>query len=112
MNQIKDSDKKAVIVLTRPNIPIKKLKLGRKLLRWLLIRNEPLPLQEKIWNMPFEYNQLNEKINSIRDSLEVCVIQPKNRLPVNRIDISIDRLRKTIQQGYQNTIDSDISCLL
>lgn len=107
LNQITDADKNVLIVLTRPDRPIKKFIPVRKMLRWLLIRKEPLALQEKIWNMPKEYNRISQRIKALNNNREVCVIQPRKKLPIWRIDTSVDRLKKTIEQGYQDTINTD-----
>lgn len=99
-----ENDRKILIVLTRPDYSIKKFTLVRKILRWLLLRYEPIALQNKIWSMPAEYNLLNQRIASFSEGRNICVIRPAQRLPIKRIDTSIERLQATIERGYLDTI--------
>lgn len=103
LEQVAD-DEKVLIILTRPDYPIRKFTIMRKILRWLLLRGESVALQEKIWSMPMEYNLLYQRIASFSQGRKVCVIRPLSRLPIKRIDNSIKRLTATIQQGYLDTI--------
>lgn len=101
-----DNDSKVLIVLTRPDRPIKKFLLARRILRWLLLRNEPFALQEKIWSMPAEYNFLSQRIAAFSKGKSVCVIRPQQRLPMWRIDTRVQKLTATIEQGYRDTMDT------
>ena len=105
LSQIGD-DSKVLVVLTRPDRPIRKLLLARRMLRWLLLRNEPLALQEKIWGMPTEYDLLNQHIAAFSKGRSVCVIRPQQQLPMWRIDTRIQKLAATIEQGYRDTMNT------
>lgn len=98
------SDRKVLIVLTRPDRPLRNLFLVRRALKWLLLRHEPMLLQEKIWNMPAEYNLLNQRIAALAEKKSVFVIRPRQSLPLRRIDMRVPRLAATIEQGYQDVM--------
>lgn len=99
-------DSKVLIVLTRPDRHLKKFLLARRVLRWLLLRNEPLALQEKIWGMPAEYDLLNQRIAAFSKGRNVCVIGPQQQLPMWRIDTRVQKLAATIEQGYRDTLNT------
>lgn len=100
------NDSKILIVLTRPNRPLKKLLLARRILHWFLLRNEPVSLQEKIWAMPTEYNLLNRSIATFSKTKSVCVVRPQQKLPMWRIDTRVRKLTATIEQGYSDTMNT------
>lgn len=100
------NDPKVLVVLTRPNRPIKKLLLTRHVLRWLLLRGEPLALQEKICGMPEEYNSFNRRIAALSKRKSVYVIRPSQSLPMRRIDTRLRKLAATIEQGYQDAVNA------
>ena len=94
-----------LIVLTRPSAPLPKMFFPRKVLRWLLIRNETTALQEVIWSMPVRYEQIPSRIEEMRQKKNIAVIQPKSGLPIFRIDTRISCLSQTIRWGYDDTMD-------
>ena len=100
------NDKKVLIILTQPDGPAKKIVLIRHILRWLLIRKDPIALQEKIWSMPAQLNALDRQLTEFKQSRNVCVLRPSRKLPVKRIDASSSRLGATIEQGYADTINN------
>lgn len=104
LERIFDEDN-VLIVLTRPSIPLPKLFFFRKVLRWLLIRNETTALQEAIWSMPARYEQIPRLIEEIRQKKNIAVIQPKENLPIFRIDARFNCLSQTIRQGYDDTMN-------
>jgi predicted patatin/cPLA2 family phospholipase len=100
------NDSKVLVILTRPDCPLKKFLLVRRALRWLLIRNEPLALQEKIWSMPIEYNSLTQHIAAFSKGKSVFVIRPQQQLPMWRIDTRVSRLMATIERGYHDIMSA------
>ena len=94
-----------LVVLTRPSISLPKMFFFRKILRWLLIRNETIALQEAIWSMPARYEQIPSFIEEIRQKKNIAVIQPKKNLPIFRIDTRFSCLSQTIRQGYDDTMN-------
>jgi predicted patatin/cPLA2 family phospholipase len=93
-----------LIILTRPLRPIGKYTLVRKILRYLLLRNEDPRLQRAVWDMPTMFNETLHEIGRLQDKKNVLVIQPRTKLPMFRIDTSIERLDATIAQGYRDTM--------
>jgi len=98
------NEQNILFILTRPPRPIRKLAVPRMVLRWLLLRSEHQALQRAILNMPREFNRALEDINELKKERNIVVIQPRKRLPIWRIDTSMERLRATIEQGYQDTL--------
>lgn len=98
-------DQNLLIVLTRPQKLLRKAILGRKILKWFLIRKETQALQETIWNMVAIYNEVPKVIDELSKERNIVVIQPENNLPMFRIDPRLSRLERTIQQGYLDTIN-------
>lgn len=94
-----------LIVLVRPPTPLSKMLFFRKILRWLLIRNETIALQEAIWSMPARYEQMPFFIDGMRQKKNIAVIQPMNSLPIFRIDTRFNCLSQTIRQGYNDTMN-------
>ena len=98
-------DQNLLIVLTRPQKLLPKMVLGRRILKWLLIRKETMGLQETIWSMVSRYDAVHKEIDELAKKRNVCVIQPAENLPMFRIDSRLSRLERTIQQGYLDTIN-------
>jgi predicted patatin/cPLA2 family phospholipase len=101
-----ENDSNILVILTRPARPIKKLRLARWLLRKLLLRRETLELAEAVCSMPARYNRDLRQIEELKAKKNIVVIRPKTRLPMFRIDTSLERLRATIEQGYRDTIEN------
>lgn len=98
-------EEKNIIILTRPDKPIKKWTLIRSILKLLLLRDESTELSESIMSMPKKYNNLSEDLERLRRDRNIVVIQPSSYLPVKRLDVSPHRLSKTIEQGYKDTLE-------
>ena len=62
-------------------------------------------LQAAIWNMITQTSSIPDQIETLRKDKNVAVIQPDEELPMWRIDPRIDRLRRTIKQGYEDTLN-------
>lgn len=99
-------EKNILLVLTRPQKPLRKMAILRKIMSELLISNETEELQQTIWSMVERYNNIPNVINKLSKNKHIVVIQPKNKLPVFRIDNRLDRVKRTIRQGYYDTINS------
>jgi predicted patatin/cPLA2 family phospholipase len=100
------NEENILIILTRPSVPLTKMFLLRKFLKWLLIRKETPELQKAVWDMVREYDRVPFIIKELGKDKNVAVIQPKRRLPMFRIDNRLSRLRRTIEQGYNDTISN------
>ena len=99
------NEENILMVLTRPPRPLKKMYFLRKILRWLLIRNETPVLQKAIWDIMAKFDAIPQEAEKISKSKNLVIIQPKKKLPILRVDTSLDRLQKTIKQGYNDTIN-------
>lgn len=75
----------------------------RRFLRWLLLRNESEALQEAIFHLPEKREEEIDRIYALRKRVRVAIIRPKAELPSSRVDSSLNHLRATIAQGYQDT---------
>lgn len=93
-----------ILVLTRPALPLCKAYFLRKILRWLLIRQQTLALQKAIWSMVKRYEQIPLIIKELKNRKNIAVIQPSSNLPILRIDTRLERLKQTIKQGYDDTM--------
>ncbi|MBI4224823.1 MAG: hypothetical protein HY617_00685 [Candidatus Sungbacteria bacterium] len=98
------NEQNILLILTRPYRPIAHMCAARTLLRWALLRHESPELQKAIWSMPMRYNKTLENMHKIMRRKNVAVICPEEKLPVWRIDTRLARLRKTIAQGYEDTM--------
>lgn len=106
IEKAKDEDN-ILVVFTRPNKPLMKIILFRKILKWLLIRKETKELQEAIWSMVANYEKIPSIINDLSGKEKnVVIIQPQRKLPIWRIDMSLHRLQKTIKQGYDDVMNN------
>lgn len=94
-----------LIVLVRPPMMLPEMFLLRKILRWLLIRNETKALQEAIWSMPARYEKIPFVIQEMRQKKNIAVIQPTNNLPIFRIDTRFSSLIQTIRRGYEDIMN-------
>jgi len=99
------NEENILLVLTRPDRPLKKLHLLRKIMGWLLIRGETRELRDAIWDVMARYNDIPRHVKQIRRTKNIAVIQPKKPLPIFRIDTSLDRMTRTIRQGYTDTME-------
>ena len=101
-------EKNILVVLTRPGVPLIKMIWLRKLLRWLLIRNETEAVQNAIWTIPSRYDQLPTFISRLKQQgKNIAVIRPRQRLAMKRIDSRLEKLRQTIRQGYDDVINNN-----
>jgi predicted patatin/cPLA2 family phospholipase len=99
-------EKNVILVLTRPFQKSPKLIILRKILQWLLISDESPELQRAIWNIPSRIDRLPDDILDLRGRCNLAVICPDERLPMFRIDNNLERLRRTIAQGYDDVMAS------
>lgn len=104
LEQVQD-ERHILIVLTRPFRSLPQMIFIRKILRWLLLRNELLALQEAIWSMPTRYERVHQDIQRLMQEKNIAVICPPADLPMYRIDTSVARLERTIELGYRDVME-------
>jgi predicted patatin/cPLA2 family phospholipase len=102
LEQVKD-EQNVLIVLIRDK-PRSYPNLVRNPASWLFMRSETPKLQEAIWKMVARYDKLLSDIEKLKFGKNVAVIQPSRAMPMFRVDTSLQRLKKTIQLGYQDTL--------
>ena len=101
-----DDYKNVLIVLTRPPRQLPKFLLARKLLQWLLVRNETPELQSAIWEVQNKFNELPNVLETLRSQRNIAVIYPSIPLPMYRIDNRIEILKKVMEQGRSDAVSS------
>jgi len=93
------------VILTRPAKELPKYIFLRKILEFLWIRNESELVKKAIWDMPKNYEKDRKEILEYKKRNNVVIIQPKKELPIGRIGLKVNLLKKTINQGYEDTIN-------
>lgn len=99
-----------MLVLTRPlDAPMPKKTRMRRVAAWLIMRHEPIHLQQAIWGMLNQVSSLPKQIKVLQKNSNLVIISPKKEIDMWRIEVrsdGLERLRRTIRQGYLDTISN------
>ena len=98
--------KNLLVILTRPPKNLPRFMFVRKILEFLWIRNESESVKKAIWDMPKNYEADRNKILELKEQMNIAIIQPEKELPVGRLGVNLSLLKKTIDQGYKDTINN------
>ena len=63
-------------------------------------------VKKAIWDMPKNYEADRNKILELKEQMNIAIIQPEKELPVGRLGVNLSLLKKTIDQGYKDTINN------
>lgn len=97
--------KNLLIIMTQPAGRVPKYYFFRAVYDILLRGHVTRAVRKKIWNALNDYEMQRKKIESLKNSMNVVIIQPETRLPSHNLDSKPEDLLKTIKRGYDDVMN-------
>jgi len=98
-----DGCEKVVVILTQPEW-YRKEASNFKLMGNLFYKKYPKLIQA-LQNRHMVYNQQIEELQKLQQQGKAFIIQPKDKLPISRIEKDKEKLKETYQYGYKQSCE-------
>lgn len=100
---IEEGYSKIIVVLTRQK-EYRKMPLSSKVKKIYNVYYKRYPkLLETLYDKPYKYNKLYEKIEQLEKENKILVFRPKENINISRLEKNQDKLRELYEEGIDDT---------